>query len=192
MLSPIHNIESLADCTKETETRGGEVESSQGRNQQMCTDYTDLNKTCSKDAYPLPNIYRLVDGTSGFALLSFMDAYLGYNHIRMYPQDEPKIAFITDSGTFCYKVMPFGLKNVRATYQCLMDKTFKDVMGTDVEAYVDDMVIKSTTAGNTVMPCKGKHQLKLNPEKCSFGVQMGKILGFMLTERGIEANLEKS
>ncbi|RDX66812.1 hypothetical protein CR513_54381, partial [Mucuna pruriens] len=83
----------------------------------MCTDYTDLNKACPKDPYPLPSIDRLVDEVSGQALLSFMDAYSGYNQIRMHPDDEEKTAFITEAGAFCYKVMPFGLKNAGATYQ---------------------------------------------------------------------------
>ncbi|RDX62235.1 hypothetical protein CR513_59449, partial [Mucuna pruriens] len=76
----------------------------------ICTDYTNLNKACLKDPYPLPSIHRLVDGASDCGLLSFMDAYSKYNQIRMHPRDEAKIAFITNMGTFCYKVMPFGLK----------------------------------------------------------------------------------
>ncbi|RDX85209.1 Retrovirus-related Pol polyprotein from transposon 17.6, partial [Mucuna pruriens] len=149
----------------------------------MCMDYIDLNKACPKDPYPLPNIDRLVDGASGFALLSFIDAYSGYNQIRMHPQDKAKTAFITDSEAFCYKVMPFGLKNARATYQRLMDKIFKEIMGIDVEVCMDDMMVKSMTASEHCRTLKRvfkilrKHQLKLNPEKCSFG--------------GIEANLEK-
>ena len=82
----------------------------------MCIDYTDLNKACSKDSYPLPSIDQLVDATSGFRLMSFMDAFSGYNQIWMTPEDKEKMAFITDQGTYCYKVMPFGLKNVGATY----------------------------------------------------------------------------
>ncbi|RDX88902.1 Retrovirus-related Pol polyprotein from transposon opus, partial [Mucuna pruriens] len=101
-----------------------------------------------------------------------MDAYSGYNQIRMHPADEEKTAFITEAGAFCYKVMPFGLKNAGATYQRLMDKVFKEIIGKDMEVYVDDM-------------------LRLNPEKCSFGVKAGKFLGFMLTERGIKANPDK-
>ncbi|RDX76978.1 hypothetical protein CR513_42973, partial [Mucuna pruriens] len=153
----------------------------------MCTNYTNLNKACPKDPYPLPSIDRLVDGVSGFALLSFMDAY----------SDEEKIAFITEEGAFYYKVMPFGLKIARATYQRLMDKVFKEVLGVDVEVYVDDMVVKSTTMGKhckaleRVFNILRKHQLRLNPEKCFFGVHTGKFLGFMLTERGIEANPDK-
>ncbi|RDX84751.1 hypothetical protein CR513_34151, partial [Mucuna pruriens] len=79
------------------------------RKWRMCTDYTDLNKAYPKDPYPLPNIDR-------FALLSFMDTYSGYNQIKMHPRDEAKTTFITDAETFCYRVMPFGLKKAGATY----------------------------------------------------------------------------
>ncbi|RDX88932.1 Retrovirus-related Pol polyprotein from transposon opus, partial [Mucuna pruriens] len=155
----------------------------------MCTNYTDLNKVCSKDPYPLPNIDRLVDSVSGFKFLSFMDAYSGYNQIKMHSDDEEKTAFITDYGAFCYKVMLFGLKNDGATYQRLMDKIFKDVMGRDVEVYVDDMVAKSK-GGEDYCEALGEYS-KLNPEKCSFGVQAGRFMCFMLTERGMEANPNK-
>ncbi|RDX70210.1 Retrovirus-related Pol polyprotein from transposon 17.6, partial [Mucuna pruriens] len=163
----------------------------------MCTDYTDLNKACPKDSYPLPGIDRLVDSVAGFSFLSFMDAYSGYNQIRMHPLDEEKTAFITDEGAICYQVMPFGLKNAGATYQCMMDKIFKEMLGKDVEVYVDDMVAKSQSmeehcgALGRIFEVLRKHRLRLNPSKCSFGVRAGKFLGFMLTERGIEANPEK-
>ena len=85
-----------------------------------------LNKACPKDTYPLPNIDRLVDGASGQEMMSFLDAYSGYNQIQMYEPDVPKTAFTTDTANYCYKVMPFGLKNAGATYQRLMDKVFKD------------------------------------------------------------------
>ncbi|RDX86875.1 hypothetical protein CR513_31728, partial [Mucuna pruriens] len=159
----------------------------------MSTDYTDLNKACPKDPYPLPSIDRLVDGVSSFALLSCIDAYSGCNQIWMNPRDEEKTTFITEEGAFCYKVMPFGLKNVVATYQRLMEKVFQEVLGVDVKVYVDDMVVKSTKTGEY---CKAldilrKHQLRLNPETCSFGAHARKFLGFMLTKRGIEANPDK-
>ncbi|RDX65529.1 hypothetical protein CR513_55807, partial [Mucuna pruriens] len=163
----------------------------------MCTDYTDLNKACPKDPYPLSSIDRLVDSIARFALLSFMDAYSGYNQIRMHPQDEEKMAFITNDGAFCYRVMPFGLKNAGATYQCLMDKIFQGILGADVEVYVNDMVVESQGVAEhcevlgRVFHILRKHQLILNPDKCSFGVRAGKFLGFMLIERGIEANPEK-
>ena len=82
----------------------------------VCVDFTDLNKTCLKDSYPLPCINQLVDSTAGHQLLNFMDAFLDYNQIRMDEADQEKISFITNQGLFCYKVMPFGLKNVGATY----------------------------------------------------------------------------
>ncbi|XP_075500038.1 uncharacterized protein LOC142538610 [Primulina tabacum] len=88
----------------------------------MCVDFRDLNKACPKDCYPLPRIDQLVDSTSGFELLSFMDAYQGYHQIPMAREDQDKASFITSGGTFCYVVMPFGLKNAGATYQSLMSR----------------------------------------------------------------------
>ncbi|KAJ8466037.1 hypothetical protein OPV22_028589 [Ensete ventricosum] len=92
----------------------------------MCVDYTDLNRACPKDCYPLPRIDQLVDVTSGHQLLSFMDAFSGYNQIRMAPRDKENTTFITHNGTYCYKVMPFGLKNAGATYQRLVNRMFND------------------------------------------------------------------
>ncbi|XP_014511473.1 uncharacterized protein LOC106770166 [Vigna radiata var. radiata] len=83
----------------------------------MCTDYTDLNKACPKDSYPLPSIDVLVDGASGHRILSFLDAYSGYNQIPMHGPDRDKTTFMADQANFCYEVMPFGLKNAGATYQ---------------------------------------------------------------------------
>jgi len=82
----------------------------------MCVDFTNLNKACPKDSYPLANIDSLVDNASGCRLLSFLDAFLGYNQICMHPRDESKIAFMIELSSYCYKVMPFGLKNVGTTY----------------------------------------------------------------------------
>lgn len=109
----------------------------------MCTDFTDLNKACPKDTYPFPSIDNLVDGVFGYEVLSFLDAYLGYNQIPMYPPDREKTAFITERSNYCYEVMPFGLKNAGATYQRLMDRVFHNQIGKCMEVYVDDMVIKS-------------------------------------------------
>ncbi|KAL5567230.1 hypothetical protein UlMin_030394 [Ulmus minor] len=86
-------------------------------NWRVCVDFTDLNKACPKDNFPLPRIDQLVDATAGHELLSFMDAYSGYNQIRMHQPDQEHTAFLTDQGLYCYKVMPFGLKNAGATYQ---------------------------------------------------------------------------
>jgi len=163
----------------------------------MCVDYTDLNKACPRDAYPLPNIDRLVNGAAGNKVLSFLDAYSGYNQIPMASSNMHKTAFITDDANYFYRVMPFGLKNVGATYQRLMDKVFSHLMGQCVEVYVDDMVVKSPSHRQhaedlaAVFSALHQYNLRLNPDKCVSGVERGKFLGFMLTQRGIEANPEK-
>ena len=90
----------------------------------MCVDFTDLNKACPKDSYPLPRIDTLVDSSARNQLLSLMDAFSGYNQIKMEEVDQEKTSFVTSQGLFCYKVMPFGLKNAGATFQRLMNKMF--------------------------------------------------------------------
>jgi hypothetical protein len=110
----------------------------------MCTDYTYLNKACPKDSYPLPGIDRLVDNTSGFQYLSFMDAHLGYNQIRMNTPDEDKTTFMVDTTNYCYQVMPFGLKNAESIYQCLMDKVFAEQISKNIEVYIENMVVKTS------------------------------------------------
>ena len=108
-----------------------------------CIDFTDLNKAYPKDSYPLPRIDQLVDSTAGHQLLSFMDAFSGYNQIKMDEANQEKTSFITNHGLFCYKVMPFGLKNAGATYQRLVNHMFRPQIGRNVEVYVDDMLVKS-------------------------------------------------
>ena len=111
--------------------------------------------------------------------------------------DECKTAFMTERSCYCYKVMPFGLKNAGATYQRLMDRVLSPMLGRNVHAYVDDMVVTSQEKKHHAADLEelfttiAKYRLKLNPEKCIFGVEAGKFLGFLLTERGIEANPEK-
>ena len=92
----------------------------------MCVDYTSLNKSYPKDHFPLPRIDQIVDSTAGYERLSFLDAYSGYNQIRMKVEDEEKKTFITPPGVFCYKTMPFRLKNAGATYQRMMQNCLKD------------------------------------------------------------------
>ncbi|KAL0439123.1 UNVERIFIED_CONTAM: hypothetical protein Slati_2395300 [Sesamum latifolium] len=160
----------------------------------ICIDFRDLNKACPKDFYPLPRIDQLVDSTSGCELLSMMDASQGYHQIMLAPEDRKKVSFITSEDTFCYVAMPFGLKNADATYQRLMDKIFRPQIGRNIEVYVDDMLVKSKKAEEHVKDLEEtfsvlrKYKLKLNPAKCAFGVQGGRFLGFMVTQRGIEAN----
>uniref|UniRef100_A0A2N9EVJ5 Uncharacterized protein n=1 Tax=Fagus sylvatica TaxID=28930 RepID=A0A2N9EVJ5_FAGSY len=163
----------------------------------MCVDFTDLNKACPKDSFPLPRIDQLVDSTAGHKLLTFMDAFSGYNQIVMDESDQEKTSFITSRGLFCYKVMPFGLKNAGATYQRLMNRMFHDQIGRNVEVYVDDMLVKSKEEDDHLDDLREtfqtlrKYQMKLNPSKCAFGVYSGKFLGFMVSQRGIEANPDK-
>ena len=115
----------------------------------------------------------------------------------MNPADREKTAFITDRANFCYEVMPFGLKNAGATYQRLMDQMFRDQIGRTMEVYVDDIIVKSDSVEQhandlaEVFQQIREYDMRLNPEKCVFGVEGGKFLGFMLTSRGIEANPDK-
>ena len=163
----------------------------------MCVDFTNLNKACPKDSYPLPSIDSLVDSASGCRMLSFLKAFSGYNQIRMHPRDESKNAFMAEFASYCYKVMPFGLKNADAIYQRLMDRILAPMIGKNVQAYLDDMVVTSEEKNQHIANLDelfttiAKYNLKLDLEKCVFGVEVGKFLGFLLTERGIVANPDK-
>lgn len=163
----------------------------------MCVDYTDFNAACPKDPYPLPSIDQLIDAISRHVMFSFMDAFSGYNRIKMNPKDIAKTAFITHRAVYAYKYMPFGLMNVESTYQRAMVEVFKDQLGKNLESYVDDIIAKSKTVEEHVPDLKEcfenlrKHRMKLNPEKCTFGVGAGKFLEFMISYRRIEANPEK-
>ncbi|GJV34754.1 reverse transcriptase domain-containing protein [Tanacetum coccineum] len=111
----------------------------------MCVDFTDLNKACPQDCYPLPEIDWKVESLCGYPFKCFLDAYKGYHQMQMAESDEEKIAFHTSQGVYCYTKMPFGLKNAGATYQRLVDKAFNSQVGRNIEVYVDDLVIKSYT-----------------------------------------------
>nr|GFC03611.1 reverse transcriptase domain-containing protein [Tanacetum cinerariifolium] len=111
----------------------------------MCVDFKDLNKACLKDGYPLSEIDWKVESFCGYPFKCFLYAYKGYHQIKMAEKDEEKTAFITSQGIFCYSKMSFRLKNVRATYQRLVDKAFQKQIGRNLEVYVDDLVIKSCT-----------------------------------------------
>ena len=125
--------------------------------------------------------------TARYKLLMFMDAFSGYNQIKMVEEDQEKIAFITSQGLYCYKVMPFGLKNAGATYQRLVNKMFSKQIGRNMEVYVDDMLVKSKEELTHLDDLKEtfatlrQYRMKLNPSKCAFGVTFGKFLGFMVS-----------
>ena len=150
----------------------------------MCVDFTDLNKACPKDSFPLPRIDQLMDS---IALLTFMDTFSRYNQIKMAEEDQEKTAFITSQGLYCYKVIPFGLKNAEAAYQRLVNKMFNKQIGRNMEVYVDDMLVKSkeklahlNNLKETFATFK-QYQMRLNLRKCVFGVASGKFLGFMVS-----------
>ena len=114
-----------------------------GNKWRVCVDYTDLNAAYPKDSFPLPRIDHIVDSSAGHGMLSFLDAFSGYHQIPMHPSDAEKTSFITPHGLYCYNVMPFSLKNVGATYQRLVTKMFRPLLGSTMEVYIDDMLVKS-------------------------------------------------
>ena len=163
----------------------------------MCIDFKHINRACPKDHFPLPRIDQIVDSTAGCERLSFLDAYSGYHQIRLYGPDEIKTAFITPFGCFCYITMPFGLKNAGATFMRMIQKCLLTQISRNVEAYMDDIVVKSRKGSDLLTDLAEtfanlrRYDIKLNPSKCTFGVPGGKLLGFLVSERGIDANPEK-
>ena len=129
--------------------------------------------------------------------MSFLDAFQGYHQIPLTADDQEKIAFLIPIGNYHYKVMPFGFKIAGSTYQRMMTRMFEPQLGKSIEAYIDDMVVKSKVAsehvrdlGNTFEILR-RHKLRLNYSKCSFGVGSKKLLGYMMTYRGIEVSLDQ-
>jgi hypothetical protein len=120
----------------------------------MCVDYTGLNKACPKVPYPLPRIDQIVDSTAGCETLSFLDAYSGYHQIKTKESDQLATSFITPFGMYCYTTMPFGLRNAGATYQRCMNHVFRHHIGRTVEAYVDDIVVKTKKASDLPLTLK--------------------------------------
>jgi hypothetical protein len=160
----------------------------------VCVDFTNLNQAYPKDLFPLPKIDQLVDATTGHDWMSFLDAFQGYHQISLSTEDREKTAFITPLGVYCYKVIPFGLKNAGATYQRMVTKMFKDQIGKTIEIYIDDMVMKSKSSQSHLEDLTETfrtlrlHKLRLNASKCVFRVGSGKFLGFMVSHKGIEMN----
>ncbi|GJZ77741.1 reverse transcriptase domain-containing protein [Tanacetum coccineum] len=158
----------------------------------MCVDFTNLNKACLQDCYPLSEIDWKVKSLCGYPFKYFLDAYKGYHQIQMAESDEEKMAFHTSQGVYCYTKMPFGLKNVGATYQRLVDKYFDSQVGRNIEVYVDDLVIKSHTEAEMLRDIDEtfhtlrKINMKLNPKKCTFGAVEGMFLGYTISPKGIK------
>ena len=153
--------------------------SKKGNKWRVCVDYIDLNDACSKDSFPPPLIDQLVDALAGHDMLSFLDAFSGYHKIPMHPPNAEKTSFITPHGLYCYNVMPFGLKNAGATYQRLVTKMFRPLLGRTMEVYIDDMLVKSKQRPDHAAHLQQtfdlliEYDMKLNPLKCAFEVSAG-------------------
>jgi hypothetical protein len=145
----------------------------------------------------LPRIHQVIDSTAGCDLLCFLDCYSGYHQITIKEEDQKKTTSITPFGAYCYTTMSFRLKNAGATYQRAIQKCFKKQLNKNVEAYVDDMVVKTRNSDLLIADLEEtfaslrEYQWKLNPNKCVFGVPTGKLLDFIISHRGIEGNPEK-
>ena len=152
-----------------------------------CIDFTNLNEACHIDNFPLPMIDQLEEATVGHDLLSFMDSYSGYNQIILYPPAEDKTTITTDRGIYCYKMMPFELKNAGSTFQRMVNRIFKDLIGHTIEVYINDILVKSLRRTNHVQNLSEafyllqEYKVKLKLEKCTFGVASGKFLGYLIT-----------
>ena len=142
----------------------------------------------------MPKIDQLVDATVNHPWINFLDAFQGYHQIPLALDDQEKTTFVTPIGNYHYKVMSFGLKNTRSTYQRMMTRMFESQLGKNIEIYIDDMVVKSKMVSEhlgdlrAIFEILRKYKLRLNDSKCSFGVGSGKFLGYMVTHRGIEVN----
>ena len=160
----------------------------------MCVDFTNLNKACPKDPFLIPRIDQLVNATVGHPQISFLDAFQRYYQIPLAMVDQEKIAFVTPTGNYHYKVISFELKNAWSTYQRMITRIFEPQLGKNIEIYIDDLVVKSKEevehVGDlgSVFEMLRKHKLRLNVSKCSFGISSSKFLGYMVTHQGIKVN----
>jgi hypothetical protein len=164
---------------------------------QMCINFTSLNKACPKDNFPLPRIDKIVDSAVGCEVMSLLDCFSSYHQIYMKEEDKASTSFITPFGTYCFIRMPEGLKNAGSTFSCLTKTVLESQVGRNIFTYVDDIVVASKNKedhladlGETFTNMRDA-RLRLNPEKCVFGVRQGKILDYLVSYRGIEANPTK-
>src|SRR5215216_5916093 len=145
----------------------------------MRIDYTSLNSACPKEEFVVPRIDQIIDSTAGSESLCFLDAYSGYNQIKMAVEDEEKTAFMTPFSAFCYTTMTFGLKNAGATYQRCMQACLASQIGHNIHVCIDDVVVKSTRQDDLLADLAEtianlwRYNIKLNPGKCTFGVPTG-------------------
>jgi hypothetical protein len=163
----------------------------------MCVDFTDLNKACKKDDFPLERVDKIVDDAANSEMLSLLDMFLGYHQIREQREDEEKTSFITPFRTFCFVRMPEGLKYAGCTFSRMIAIVLHPQLQGKILAYVDDIVVKSIQRKDHIsdlvetLANLRAANLKLNPEKCVFGIHKGKVPGFLVSTKGIEANPDK-
>lgn len=157
----------------------------------ICIDFRNLNRACQKDNFPLPNMEKILQSVVGSELMSFLDGFLGYNQILVHPDDRLKRTFRTKWGTYAYQKMPFGLINVGATFQHSMDIGFKGLINKSVVIYLDDIIVYSKNRNNHLNDLKHiferckKYGISLNPKRYNFYVPEGKLLGFIVSKKGI-------
>jgi hypothetical protein len=164
---------------------------------QMCTDFTNLNNCCPKDDFLLARIDQIVDSTVGCNTMALLDYFSGYYLIWLRREGEERTSFITPFGMYCYMRMPEGLHNAGPTFYRMMKVALKDQVGRNVLSYIDNIVVASKKKASHISDltetflnmCEAK--LKLKPEKCIFGVRRGKVLGCLVSTKGIEASPEK-
>eukprot|EP00253_Pinus_taeda_P019234 PITA_19234 len=156
----------------------------------VCVDYHDINWACPKDNFPTPYIDQIIDECAGSEMYSFMDGFFGYNQINIAPADQHKTAFICPWGTFAYKKLPFGLKNASATFQRVMSYAFHDIRHI-VQPYLDDLPAHSAKRKDhpahlheIFLRCR-HYNIRLNPHKCVFCIEAGRLLGFVVSKEGI-------
>jgi hypothetical protein len=160
----------------------------------MCVDFTDLNKACKKDDFPLERVDKIVDDAANSEMFSLLDMFSRYHQIRVQREDEQKTSFITPFGTFCFVRMPEGLKNAGCTFSRMIAIVLHPQLRRNILAYVDDIVVKSIQRGDHISNLTETFanlraaNLRLNPEKCVFGIHKGKVLGCLVSTKGIEVN----
>jgi hypothetical protein len=141
----------------------------------MCIDFIDLNKCCPKDDFPLTRIDLIIDFAASSDIMSWLGCFSGYHQIWLHKEDEEKTSFTTPSGTYCYRRMPEGLHNASPTFYRMMKAVLKDQVGRNVFSYVEDIVVASkkiSYIADLIETFAIMHEakLKLNPDKCVFGV----------------------
>jgi hypothetical protein len=164
---------------------------------QMCTDFTDLNKCCPKDNFPIARIDKIIDSIVASAMMALLDCFPEYHQIWLRVEDKEKTHFITPFGTYCYLRMPEGLRNVGPTFCRMMKATLKDQVDRNALSYVDDIVVVSKKNKNYVSNLAETFtnmrdaKMKLNLKKCVFEITGEKVLGCLVSMKGIEANPDK-